>query len=182
MLPYDLPDGCLLRLFEEADAGELARVVAANRAYLARWLPWVPTAGEAEVLQFIRASLQQLADNDGFAAAIVDDGAIIGTIGFHHVDWNHRWTSIGYWLAEDRQGRGTMTEAVSALTAYAFGVWQLNRVEIRVAVGNDRSAAIPERIGFVEEGVLRQAERDGDSFKDLRVYAMLADEWRESDR
>src|SRR5439155_11484479 len=152
-------------------------IVAANRAYLAQWLPWVPTSGRTEALQFIRATLQQVADNDGFAAAIVDGEAIIGTIGFHHIDWNHRWTSIGYWLAEDRQGRGTMTEAVSVLTGYAFDVWRLNRVEIRVAVGNDRSAAIPERLGFVEEGILRQAERHGDSFKDIRVYSMLTTEW-----
>ena len=92
---------------------------------------------------------------------------------FHGVDWNHRSTSIGYWLAEDRQGRGTMTEAVRALTTHAFDVWRLNRVEIRVAVGNVRSAAVPRRLGFTEEGVLRQAERHGRSFKDIREFKQL---------
>jgi ribosomal-protein-serine acetyltransferase len=178
MFPYELPGGCFLRLFEERDAEELDRVIAANRAYLARWLPWAATEHGADArLEFIRSTLQQVADNDGFLAAIVDNGAIIGAVGFHHVDWNHRWTSIGYWLAEDRQRRGTMTEAVRALTAHAFDVWKLNRVEIRVAVGNNRSAAIPQRLGFIEEGILRQAERHGDTYKDIVVYAMLAAEW-----
>jgi ribosomal-protein-serine acetyltransferase len=73
-----------------------------------------------------------------------------------------------------------MTEAVRALTAHAFDVWRLQRVEIRAAVGNRRSAAIPRRLGFSEEGVLRQAERHGDEFKDIAVYSLLADEWREA--
>jgi ribosomal-protein-serine acetyltransferase len=70
-----------------------------------------------------------------------------------------------------------MTEAVRALVAYAFEVWKLNRVEIRAAVANVRSRAIPERLGFKQEGVLRQAERIGDRFEDLVVYSMLAGEW-----
>ena len=63
------------------------------------------------------------------------------------------------------------------VTTHAYEEWHLNRIEIRVAVGNVRSAAIPERIGFVKEGVLRQAERHGDEFKDNVVYSMLASEW-----
>ena len=177
MLRYDLPGGRYLRPFEESDAEQLARVVAANRAYLAEWLPWAETADEETVLGFIRRSRQQIADNDGFQAAIVEGDAIIGGVGFHGVDQNHRSTSIGYWLAKDQQGRGIMTEAVKALTGHAFDVWKLNRVEIRVAIGNQRSAAIPRRLGFVEEGVLRQAERHGDTFKDVAVYSMLAQDW-----
>jgi ribosomal-protein-serine acetyltransferase len=183
MLRYELPGGCYLRLFEESDAEELDGVIAANRAYLAQWLPWAQETSGAEArLDFIRSTRRQIADNNGFQAAIVEDGSIIGAVGFGGVDWNHRSTSIGYWLAEDRQGRGTMTAAVRALTTYAFAFWRLDRVEIRVAVGNLRSAAIPQRLGFVEEGVLRQAERHGDSFKDIVVYSMLAGDWREDDR
>jgi ribosomal-protein-serine acetyltransferase len=179
MLPYELPNGCILRQLELRDAEELDRAIAANHAYLARWLPWVrTTSGIESRRQFIRASRQQAATDDGFTAAIVDGGAIVGTIGFHRVDWLNRATSIGYWLSEDRQGRGTMTEAVRALTGHAFGAWRLHRVEIRVAVGNDRSAAIPLRLGFTEEGVLRGAERHGDRYLDLRVFALLATEAR----
>jgi ribosomal-protein-serine acetyltransferase len=181
MLRWELPGGRYLRLFEESDAEELDAVIAVNRAYLGRWLPWAQeTSGVEARREFIRRTRRQLADNDGFQVAIVDDGAIVGVIGFHGVDWNHRSTSLGYWLAEDRQGRGTMTEAVRALVTYAFDCWRINRVEIRVAVGNLPSAAIPRRLGFVEEAVLRQAERHGDTFKDIVVYSMLAAEWSAS--
>ena len=178
MLRYELSGGCFLRLFEESDAQELYALVDANRAYLARWLPWVDaTRGPEDVLSFIRAARKQLGDNDGFPLAIVDGPNIIGAIGILSIDWTHRSTSIGYWLAEDRQGRGTMTEAVRALTTHAFKVWKLNRVEIRAAVGNARSRAIPERLGFSEEGVARQAERIGDRYEDSVVYSMLGADW-----
>jgi len=181
MLPYGLSGGCLLRAFEERDAADLDRVIEANHDHLARWLPWVEAEHGVEARRaFIRASRRQAAADDGFVAAIVDGGAIVGAIGFHRVDRVNSATSIGYWLAEDRQGRGTMTEAVRALTAHAFGSWGLNRVEIRVAVGNERSAAIPLRLGFTEEGVLRGAERHGDGYLDLRVFSMLAWEWAAS--
>ena len=179
-LRFELPSGCLLRPLEEADAPELARLVDANRAYLARWLPWA--AGEHGVepkLEFIRTTRKQLEENNGFQAAIVDGDSIVGTVGFHRIDWPNRATSIGYWIAEDAQGRGTVTEAVRVLTSYAFDVWNLHRIEIRAAAGNGKSAAIPLRLGYVREGVLREREwHEGvGGFEDLVLYSMLAPEW-----
>ena len=71
-----------------------------------------------------------------------------------------------------------MTEAVRALVDHAFGAWGLHRVVIEAATGNARSRAIPERLGFREEGVRRGAERNGDDFLDIVVYAMLATDAR----
>jgi ribosomal-protein-serine acetyltransferase len=179
VLRHDLPGGAWLRLLEEADAEELFALTDRNRAHLERWLPWVPATRTAhDTLEFIRTTRRQIADNDGFAAAVVVDGAIAGTAGFHHVDWANRATSIGYWLAADHQGRGIITEAVRALVDHAFGAWGLHRIEIAAAVANARSRAVPERLGFREEGVRRDAERHGDRFVDLVVYAMLAADWR----
>jgi ribosomal-protein-serine acetyltransferase len=177
MLRFELRSGCYLRLFEESDAEELERVIAANRVYLAKWLAWANETGGEAWLEFIRRTREKVGANDGFVAAIIDGDAIVGWVGFDHIDWDSRSTSIGYWLARDRQGRGIMTEAVAALTAYAFDVWKLNRVEIRVAVGNQRSAAIAQRLGFRDEGILRQRERHDDSVKETVVYSILAREW-----
>jgi ribosomal-protein-serine acetyltransferase len=167
-----------LRLLEESDAEELYLVVDANRDHLARWLPWAARQTLEGTLAFIQGTRRQLATNDGFQAAIVEDGRIIGMVGFHAISWEHRSTSIGYWLAEAAQGRGIMTSAVRAVADHAFTVWQLNRVEIRAGVGNVRSRSIPERLGFRQEGVLRKAELVGDRYVDHVVYAMLASEWR----
>ena len=61
---------------------------------------------------------------------------------------------------------------------YAFGELGLNRVQIRCARDNARSCAIPRRLGFTEEGALRQAEWLIDHFEDQVVYGILAEEWR----
>jgi len=166
-----------LRLLEEGDAGELHALIDANRAYLARWLPWAAGQTFEDTLEFIRRTRRQLERNDGFGVAILRDGEVAGVAGYHGVEWGRRATAIGYWLAEREQGRGTMTAAVRWLTEHAVSAWELNRVEIRVAVENARSRAIPERLGFEQEGVLRQAERVGDRYLDVAVYAMLRGRW-----
>jgi ribosomal-protein-serine acetyltransferase len=180
VLRLPLSSGCELRLLEEADAEALAAVVAANRAHLSRWMPWAAGHDVERSLEFIRTTRRQIATNDGLQTAIICDGAIAGMIGFHRVDWQHRATSVGYWLAEEMEGRGIMTHAVAAYVEHAFGAWELHRVEIRAAVDNRRSRAVAERNGFVEEGVLRGAERVGDRYLDHVVYGMLAPDWRAS--
>ncbi len=170
-------DRLALKLLDEADAPDLHALIEANRAYLARWLPWAERQTFIDTEEFIRRCRDQLACSDGFQAAVVHDGSIAGVAGFPAIDWGRRSTSIGYWLAEERQGCGIMSAAVRALIDHAFGRVQLNRVEIRVAAENRRSRAVPERLGFRQEGTLRQAERVGDRHLDLVVYSMLAGEW-----
>jgi ribosomal-protein-serine acetyltransferase len=164
-----------LRLLEEPDAGVLHRLIEANRDHLARWLPWAAGQTAADTLEFVRRARAQLAANDGFQLAVVRDEEIVGVVGYHGVDWTNRTTSIGYWLAEDAQGSGTMTQAVGWLTEHALSGWGLGRVEIRAAVRNRRSRAIPERLGFAEEAVLRAAERVGGVNLDLAVYSVTTD-------
>jgi ribosomal-protein-serine acetyltransferase len=177
VLSFRIDERRLLRLLEEADAEELYGVVVENREFLARWMPWAAAQTLEDTREFIRTSRRQLGDNQGFQVAMVIDGRIAGVLGFHRLNWPNRSTSIGYWIAEHAQGHGTVTEAARALTDYAFETWKLNRVEIRAGVENVRSRAIPERLGFVEEGVMRQAELVGDHFVDHVVYAMLAEDW-----
>ena len=171
----DLPGGAALRAFEESDAQELFALTDRHRAHLEPWLPWVPlTTSPDHSLDFIRMTRRQLDDDEGMQLALVDaDGAIAGVAGFHHFDRLNLATTIGYWLAADRQGRGLMTAAVRALVAHAFDERGLHRIEIAAAVDNARSRAIPERLGFRAEGVRREAERHGDRYLDLVVYALL---------
>jgi ribosomal-protein-serine acetyltransferase len=174
---FELPEGRRLRALEGSDVPELHAVIETNRAYLARWLPWAARQTARDTLDFVSATRRQLADDDGFQAAIVAAGRIVGVAGYHGVDRPNHATSIGYWLAESEQGRGTMTHAVRALVDHAIGAWALNRVEIRADVENLRSRAIPERLCFRYEGTLRQAQRLGESYRDQVVYAMLAEDW-----
>lgn len=170
----ELSDDSYLRLLDEADADELYGLIDADREQLAEWLPWAAGQTLEDTVEFIRGGRAQVARNDGFQAAIVQEERIAGVIGFVRVDWPSRATALGYWLSRAHQGTGLMTEAVRVLTDHALSAWELTRVEIRAAVGNTRSRAIPERLGFDEEGLLRGAERIGERQLDLVVYAKLA--------
>jgi RimJ/RimL family protein N-acetyltransferase len=174
-LRVELSTGRWLRLLEESDAQELYAAIELNRDYLTRWMPWAAGQTLDDTLVFIQRTREQLARNDGFQTAIIEDGRIAGVVGFHGVSWERRSTSIGYWLVESAQGRGAMTHAVRALVDHAFGTWRLHRVEIRAAVDNTRSRAIPERLKFIYEGLAREAELIGDRYVDQIIYAALAD-------
>lgn len=173
-----LGDSALLRPVEEADVDELDALVDANREYLARWMPWASAQTRESTREFIRTAISQLEADDGFQSVLVVDGRLTGTFGFHNIDWVHRRTTIGYWIAAAAQGRGLATRAVAALIGHAFAAWDLHRVEIRAAVDNDRSRALCERLGMTLEGQLREAEWVGERCHDLAVYSVLAPEWR----
>ncbi|MDE3196294.1 MAG: GNAT family N-acetyltransferase [Acidobacteriota bacterium] len=104
-------------------------------------------------------------------------GRFCGAIGLHRFDLIHRSTSIGYWIDEEYSRRGIMTSACRLMVSEGFQKYGLNRIEIRCATGNDRSCAIPRRLGFREEGRLREAEWLYDHWVDLRVFAILRREW-----
>jgi ribosomal-protein-serine acetyltransferase len=177
MQPLPLDRGRALRPVASNDLDELYALVLANQEHLAPWMPWAADPQREGTEHFLTTAQEQAARDDGVQFAITQSRRIVGIAGFHHVDRLHGATSIGYWLDARCQGRGTATLAVAALVDHAFGVWNLHRVELRAAVGNARSRAIAERLGFVREGVHRHAERVGDRYLDLVVYSVLADEW-----
>jgi ribosomal-protein-serine acetyltransferase len=171
--------GVELKLFEIADAEELFEVIEADRVYLREWLPWVDFSRSPEDLHhFIDRVRNQFSANQGPQSCLWVDGRISGAVGVHPIDWPNRHCSIGYWLRSSLQGRGVMTAACSSLLDYLFDELGLHRVTIQCATGNHKSCAIPERLGFVREGLIRQGEWVNDRWLDIVVWGILEDEWR----
>lgn len=167
-----------IQLFQIQHADELYTLVDKNRVHLREWLPWVDNMGSAsQYYPIITDWLKQFSENRGFNGGIRFNGKLAGAIGFHHIDWQNRSTSIGYYLAEGAEGNGIMTRSVQALINYAFCDLQLQRIEIRCGIKNLKSRAIPERLGFTQEGIVRKAEFLYDHYHDLAVYGLLQEEW-----
>ena len=178
MFSTTIREGFELRLVEERHADEMFATVDRNRGYLRQWLPWVDATKRVDdSLAFIRSVLEMFAAQDGFTAAIWHRERVAGVIGTHRIDWRNRRVELGYWLAEEFQGRGLMSDACRLAIAHLFGEMDLHRVEIRCAAGNAKSNAIPRRLGFKHEGTLRDAELVNGRYLDLLVYAMLKSEW-----
>jgi ribosomal-protein-serine acetyltransferase len=178
MFQKQIQDGVCVKLLEERHAPEVFSAVERERTYLRQWLPWVDLTTDVEfTLNFIRTSLEQFASNDGFSAGIWSGDEFIGGIGTHKMDWLNRRVEIGYWIAQGFQGRGIVTDACRAVIDHAFLELKLNRVEIHCAAGNDKSCAIPKRLGFQWEGLLREAQLLNGEYQDINIYGMLARDW-----
>ena len=174
-LTLPINDHYHLRQTVPDDAEETFALVDKNRAYLRQWMPWVDDVQSPDDCRKNLESLQKDPDASP-ELVLVYNNHIIGRLGFHQIDKLNRSTSIGYWLDADHQGQGLMTMAVQAVLDYAFGTLNLNRMVIRAAVKNQSSRAIPERLGFQQEGIAREAEWLYDHFVDLAVYSLLKDD------
>jgi ribosomal-protein-serine acetyltransferase len=166
--------GLEIALLELRHAAAVFNAVESEREYLSEWLPWAQqTATMADVEEFIDRSLKKFAAQDGFDAGVWLEGHYIGGFGMHYWDRINWRTEIGYWLRRQYTGRGLMTECVRRALRFAFDDLRMRRVEIRCAVGNVKSRAIPERLGFKHEGTLRGAQLLHGDWIDLAVYGLL---------
>ena len=171
-------DFVVLRQISESDTEELTELIDRNRAYLREWLPWLDSStGLHDTARFIGRSIEQVEDDNGYTFGIVCGGALAGVIGQHYLDPLNRRTEIGYWLDASHQGSGIATRSTARLTDYSFFDQGCNRVILHCAVGNTKSRAVAERLGFTQEGILREAEWLYDHYVDLVVYSMLKSQW-----
>lgn len=175
MFSYSLNEEIELRLLEPRHAETLFLLVDHSRNHLREWLPWVDATKEKSDSQaFIESAMKQFGANNGFQAGIWYKGKLAGVIGLHNIDWQNRSTSIGYWLGKTFEGKGIMIQSCQALIDHCFEELHLHRIEIQAAVDNKKSRAIPERLGFKEEGCLRASEFLYDHYVDHIVYGLLS--------
>lgn len=180
-LKFRIDEEIELRLPTTHESQTLFDLVDANRDYLRQWLPWLNSNTEVEHSKsFIASSRQQYAKWNGVQAGIWHQDELVGMIGYHYWDFSNRKTELGYWLSEHVTGQGIMTKVVRSCIDYAFADLDLNRVTINCATKNDRSCAIPRRLGFQHEGILRQSEWLYDHFVDWHCFSVLAKDWQQS--
>jgi ribosomal-protein-serine acetyltransferase len=175
-LPADLGDGALVRRLRIEDLEDVWATVSASRERLDPWMPWIDGT---RTIDDQRRWLESVVDDeeslDGCGIFVED--RYVGGVGL-------RWEpfrvtgEIGYWISSEFEGRGLVTRAVRVLLDVGFDEIGLHRIEIRAGVQNTRSRRIPERLGFVREGVERGRERGSNGFYDTVAYSMLEDEWR----
>lgn len=168
-----------IELITTAHQDELMNVVNANRAYLREWLIGLDVLkNDFDFHQFVKRATEKNDSGEECSCVILENGKIIGRIGLYEIDRLNNSASIGYWVTEETQGRGIITRACEAILNFAFEKLQLNRVEIRCAAENARSSAIPKRLGFQREGIIRQGELLNGVYIDLYLYSMLKEDWR----
>lgn len=159
------------RLLEPDDAAVFAGLLRANRAFLA---PWQPRRDEGHASDegqraAVRLALEQHELGTGMPRVVLDaHGQVVGAITLQSVIRGFfQSCSVGYWLAEDAQGRGLATAALHEVTRIAFGELRLHRVQAETLPHNLRSRRVLERVGFVRYGT-------------AEAYLQIAGEWQDN--
>jgi RimJ/RimL family protein N-acetyltransferase len=179
-VPKELTTGrLLLRMPQPGDGKKVNAAICASAAELKPWLPFVqqlPALEETEI-NLLEAHIQFLKrENLRYLIFSLETGDFIGTTGFHDIEWDIPKMEIGYWIDTKWSGFGYMAEAVAALTDLALKEFACKRVEIRCDARNSKSRAIPEKLGYVLEGILHNDELsvDGKQLTDTCIYAKFA--------
>lgn len=98
----------------------------------------------------------------------------LGGTGFHSIQWDVPCLEIGYWLRTSWTKKGIMTEAVNALTRYAFEVIKAKRVEIRCDPNNKSSYSVANRLGYRLDARLEQSfALTENQIRDTNIYSRL---------
>jgi len=179
MFQLKINEDIMLRMLSARDAKQLFEITDRSRSHLKKWLPWLnDTVSEADSLSFIKNSFIPYQNRKGLTAGVFYRKKLVGVVGYNSIDLKNRIGTVGYWLDIHQTGKGIMSHSVKALVNYGFTELNLNRIEIRCAVGNIASRAIPERLEFVQEGILREVEWLYHHFVDHVIYSMLQKDWK----
>jgi RimJ/RimL family protein N-acetyltransferase len=181
-LLVELPEELLttrLRLVppKPGDGLMVNRAIAESFVELHQWMDWaatMPSIVESE--RFVRDAAARYLRRDDLPMFMRkrDTGEFVGSSGMHRIDWNVPRFEIGYWCRTSLVGQGYVSEAVVALTRFAFEHLKAARVEIRTDVNNDRSWRVAERLGYTLEAIMRRDTRTASgALRDTRLYSMV---------
>ncbi len=169
---------CRIRKWQLSDARNLAAAVCNPKIQdnLRDGLPYPYT--EQDAICFI-SDMLSADENETFAFAIVEDNMAIGSIGvFRQGNIHKRTAELGYYIAEGYWGRGIMSEAVGQICEYVFGNSDIIRIYAEPFADNIASCRVLEKAGFQYEGTLRGNAVKNGKVIDMKMYALLKEEWR----
>jgi RimJ/RimL family protein N-acetyltransferase len=171
----------VIRCYEPEDAPLLKAAVDSSIDHLLPWMPWArfePQSVEdkVELLRRFRGQFD-LDQQHIYGIFSADETAQLGGSGFHKRA-NEGSLEIGYWVAASAIGQGIATEVTAVQTRAGFELAGVDRIDIQVEPTNDRSLAIPRKLGFTEEGRLRRRLEagDGEPRRDSVIFTMLREE------
>ena len=160
-LPYPnaLTDGQVtLRPHRTGDMEALAEAVRESVATVGRWQDWchagyTPMDAAAWIATCQKAWL--MGEGHEFLVFDAATDALLGGMGVNHLNHEHRFANLGYWVRESAQGRGVAARAGKLAVQFAFEAVRVSRLEIVAAHDNVPSRKTAERIGGIFEGILR---------------------------
>ena len=167
-----------LRSPRRADAQAFIERALRSRTLHRRWVqpPDTAAAFAAYVQRYRKADAD--VRSVGLLVLRNEDDGLAGVVNFSEiVRGAFQSAYVGYYAFAPLAGHGYMSEALALALDFAFGELALHRVEANVQPANERSLALVERLGFVQEGYSRRYVRIAGRWRDHARFAMLVEDW-----
>ena len=148
-----------MRPFRKSDAEPICEAVCESMNEFLPWLPWCHDAYTIDDTRAFLASRAETFEKEGeYGFAIVErrSSRLVGACGMNQIDQANARANLGYWIRRSAMRRGYATAASLLLARWAFDTLALERLEFVVAVGNDASQRVAQKVGIVREGVARK--------------------------
>ncbi len=159
---------------------ELFDLITANRDYLSAWAPWTEFTNCVEDTEkYITESLEMIEKDKIPHYGMYADSTLIGLIGLNKKDNLNHSANAGYWISQDYQNKGIVSDALKIIISIAFTQTDVNRIELCAGVENFKSQKVAQRCGFVKEGIRREGEKIKGAYIDLQIYSLLKREYKE---
>ncbi len=175
--PVLVTDRLVLREINRSDVDEVYEIFSSIE--VAEFSSHYPVKSKEQVLRGIDRWKAEYVNKEQirWGIALKDSDILIGTCCLGDFDEDARRCEIGYHLSYNYWSKGYMTEALKAMVTYGFEKGDINRVEAFVTPGNFASVLVLKKLGFVEEGLLRQRDFFKGQFQDGIVLGMLKSDY-----
>lgn len=172
---FNINENTELKIIQENDASELFRLIDENREYLSKWLPWVETTNDvSDSKNFIKFALTDFKTHKSVQYKIMYKGKLCGLFGINDINKRNKSVSFGYWIGENFQNKGIVTNICEIVKNYIIKSENIHRIEIRADENNFKSRLIPERLNFKLEGILKDADWIDNHYENVYIYSYVS--------
>lgn len=165
-----------LRPFEFGEENILHTAVHESLPELEPWMSWANEKYSDETARnFITLTRANWSNGSLYAFAITDaqTGGLLGGCSLSHIHPLYHFCNLGYWVRTSQHGKGIAGRAAKLAAQFAFEKVKLIRAEIVIAIGNEPSKRVAEKIGAHDEGILLNRTIVGKEIYDAHMFSLL---------
>jgi ribosomal-protein-alanine N-acetyltransferase len=168
----------MLRALRPSDAPSLHALLAAPE--VARFISAPPATVDAFERFIVKANRQRTGKYICYAVTLKGSDTAIGMFQIRETEPNFEVAEWGFALGSAFWGTGVFTESAQLILQFVFLTLGVHRLEARAAVRNGRGGRALQKVGAVQEGVLRKSFKCNGEYLDQVLYAIVKDDWRAS--
>ncbi len=173
----ELTDGnIIIRPCRLEDAAVICEGVQETMHEMLKWAPWChPGYSVSDCTSWLSSRSQMWSEGIEYDFVIFDtkDNTFLGGCAIDQINRKHNFATLGYWVRSSQTGKGIATAAVRLIIRLGFKTLGFTRLEIVVAVQNEASQRVAEKVGAVREGVHRNRHVVRDKTYDSVMFSLI---------